>query len=270
MKTSLFNSFFVAFCLLMITSVQLQAQRGGSHLDADLQRHIEQSISQYSPREQTALINALWQMVLADETPCDLPYACERAPKAPPAGKACNDCGKVQSIPSDPCQGLKDDYKEATEDWATYDLIERLLTDLQNYNGQIEFVSGVADLISNGVTAYTFVTTLGTGTVVSKVATKKIKQMAIGSLKASINERMAGLLPPPYDQMVQGDLSGAALTQMIANAQKAKAAAQKRKSELIAKINACTKQYNATKAAIHSQNEQVKKCQEANAAYCGD
>ncbi|MEL7529756.1 MAG: hypothetical protein AAFN10_00535 [Bacteroidota bacterium] len=270
MKTTLFNSLLVTIILTLFSALPLQAQRGGSHLEANLQRHIEQRISQYSPQEQAALINALWQMVLAEDTPCALPYVCERAPKAPAGGKACNDCGSVQAIPADPCQGLKDAYKEATEDWATYDLIGRLLTDLQTYNGQIAFASGLADLISNGVTAYTFVTTLGTGTVISKVATKKIKQMAIGSLKASVNERMAGLLPPPYDQMVQGDLSGAALSQMIANAQKAKAAAQKRKSDLIAKINACTQQYNATKAAIHSQNEQIKKCQEANAAYCGD
>ncbi|MEL6653391.1 MAG: hypothetical protein AAFQ87_21550, partial [Bacteroidota bacterium] len=144
----------------------------------------------------------------------------------------------------------------------------RLLTDLQDYNGKIEFVSGVADMISNGIAAYTFVTTLGAGTVASKLATKKIKQIAIGKLKSSVAERMAGLLPPPYDQAVQGDISGAALTQMIANAQKARADAQKRKSELIAKINACTTQYTASLATIHSNNQAVQNCQRANPDYC--
>lgn len=270
MKTTLFSSFFISVMILLITSSPMQAQRSqsNSHLNASLQRHIEHRISQYSPREQAALANSLWQMVLAQQAVNELPYLCERAPKEPAPGKACNDCGTAQAIPGDPCKDLKDAYKAATEDWATYDLIARLLTDLQSFNGQIEFASGVADMVSNGVAAYAFVTTLGTGTVVSKIATTKIKKMAIAGLKSAVLERMAGLLPSPYDQMVQGDISGAALSQMIANAEKARAEAQKRKADLIKKINACVKQYNATKANIHSQNEQVKKCQEANATYC--
>lgn len=270
MKTILFNSFLVTLFFFLMSSSPLQAQRGGSHLNSNLQRHLEHRISQYSPRQQAALVNSLWQMVLAQEAVNELPYLCERAPKAAAPGKACIDCGNVLAIPADPCKDLKDAYQQATEDWATYDLITRLLTDLQSYNGKIEFASGVADMVSNGVAVYTFFTTFGTGTAVSKIATNKIKQMAIGSLKASVTERMAGLLPSPYDQMVQGDISGAALTSMIANAEKARADAQKRKSELIAQINACTKQYNATKAEIHAKNKQVKKCQEANATYCGD
>jgi len=279
MKRFIFHALFLIGiclgCLFAPNHLLAQRTRTNSHqsktqLAPHVQRQLQAGAKNLNQRQKAKLGESIWILYLATsgEEPI-LPNA-NRFPAPPPPGKKCQNCGDLQAFPANPCSSLQDEYKALTELWAVLDMVRGTLEQLQQVQGDIEFYSGIADYVSTAVTAYTTVTTAGMGGVFSKAALAKAKSMAVDQVQSMAMDALLANIPAPYDQMVQGDLTGAALTSILAEINKKLTETQIRKQQLISKINACMTGYNATLASIKANNEKVIKCRLTNGAYCSD
>lgn len=274
MKTAL--SYFLTLFLVGTLALPSLAQRSpnqgqGTHkgeLDPQLKAFLERNLNQMNAREKAQLAHALWLYYLGQQKGDQLPFLTENPPKDPPVKAPCKDCGTVQKLPTNDCGSLKDEIDEAYKKVAALDLAMQVVRDFKKYKGKIDFADGVADVISNGITVYTFATTFGTGTVASKVATKKMKSLVIDELKSRANDALADALPAPYGDMVSGSLDEVALDKIMDALRKARDAAQAERVKKIDAYNECLASSDAAVAKAAESNRIVKKCQDSNPSYC--
>jgi hypothetical protein len=212
--------------------------------------------------------HALWGLYPALKDTAPAPHQATVVVQDPPAKQPCVPCGSPKGYPSDPCASIRSDLKQLMKDAILKGIIRDAIQALKQGLVDLQFWGGVADLIGNIVTTTTSLATAGTGGAFGKAAVGALKGIAMSEIKAAIVDQAAGMLPPPLDSAVSGELTTAVLDQILAAANRAVIDANKAKNAKLAQLQKCQSNYAATLKQIDSSNQSVTSCRQKNPGYC--
>ncbi|MEZ4370103.1 MAG: hypothetical protein R3B07_04730 [Polyangiaceae bacterium] len=196
------------------------------------------------------------------------PWGPKMPPQDPAPDEACKDCGSVKALPSDPCGDIRNQLQEIRDKIAVFEAIVTILTQVQTAKANFEFYAGVADAITNVVSATSSLVTAGGGAALTAAARKILSGIAKDQLQSYITDLIADSLPAPLDSMVSGSLTDDTLEAIQGGIAKALKPLYNEKNRLNGELSKCVAGYQASLRTAAAANDAVVACWKANPAYC--